>query len=605
MQIPGFRNREHFYKRLFLLADLLRRFYELAGKLALFSFGLASLSFLFLFLYDLGFRTGTAHEGIIYGYWEVLTVLFWSKCLLEANQIRRKSWRSILLMAVILFVVFLNLAGHWNYLHLFPNGGMRFLRSKTVLSALSFVLIFSEMFRLNETLNKLRLSAQLLFAGSFLVIILTGTGLLLMPNATYGSISLTDALFTATSAVCVTGLVVVDTALTFTPFGKAILLFLIQIGGLGIMAFTGFFGFMFTGTASLEEHFMLKELFSAEKLGGMFKLLFRIIAVTFAIELAGTLAIYFSIPAYPQHRMAYAVFHAISAFCNAGFTIFPVALSSPELGQNRLLQLVLAGLIILGGIGFPVLLHGYLLGKHHLKGFVARFFGSWHTRKPPQASTGLKLALWTTLFLLLAGTLAYYFMERRSVSPQDGFTSRLIVSFFGSVSARTAGFNIVDISHWTNPTLWIMILLMWIGASPGSTGGGIKTTTFAVSVLAVFRIATGRRIETARREISSTTIAKVLVTVFLSLFTIFTVFLLLLVAEPAKNPVHLLFECVSAFSTVGLSIADTATLKGFSKYLLVILMYVGRISPLILLSGLMMTKKNVTYRLPEENLAIN
>jgi len=160
MQIPGFKNRERFYKRVFLLADFFRHGFDVAGKVALFSFVLSSLFFVILFLYDLGFRTNTAHtEGIIYGYWEVLTVLFWSKCLLEARQFSQKSWRSILLMALVLAVVFLNLASHWNYLHLFRNGEIRLLQSKTVLSISSFVLIFSEMFRLNEYLNKLRLSA--------------------------------------------------------------------------------------------------------------------------------------------------------------------------------------------------------------------------------------------------------------------------------------------------------------------------------------------------------------------------------------------------------------------------------------------------------------
>jgi trk system potassium uptake protein len=607
MRISKYKAREFFFKKLFLIRDIIKRLIISVRSGALFVFTLSSILFLFLFLFDLGFRNSTTDVSVILkAYLLILSGLFWSKCIFELTHLMLKKWISLAINLSMLFFVFLILLIHYHHFYLFGNWENTVLSSKNTVIACAFILIISEIHRLSDYFNRINISPRLLFAGSFLLIILLGSGLLMTPNATYGSISYLEALFTATSAVCVTGLVVLDTATVFTPVGKSILLFLIQIGGLGIMAFTGFFSYIFMGSATLRERFILKDLFSGEQLGGMFRLIFKIIAATFLLEFLGALVLYFSIHEYSANKMAYAVFHAVSAFCNAGFTIFPDELASQVLHQNYILQMTLAVLIIFGGLGFPVLLTFYTTLKNWSKSKLGKLVGAKRESRVIPFLVGQKLAFWTSIVLLLTGMLLYYWFEKNNSLVHAGLAESLVVSFFGSVSARTAGFNIVNISVLTYPTVFIMIVLMWIGASPGSTGGGIKTTTLALALRATYSYCRGRRyLEIGNREIGLPTLSKVLATIVISLLIIFIAFILLLTFDPTRNPIHLLFECFSAFSTVGLSMAGTSSLSSNSKIVLILLMYIGRISPLILLSGLLFSKMRKKYRLPVENIAIN
>jgi Trk-type K+ transport system membrane component len=214
--------------------------------------------------------------------------------------------------------------------------------------------------------------------------------------------------------------------------------------------------------------------------------------------------------------------------------------------------------------------------------------------------------LTTTIALLVTGTAIYYLLEKDS--SLSGLTpyQQVVTAFFGSVSARTAGFNIVDISLWTYPTVFIMIFLMWVGASPGSTGGGIKTTTFAVAIRAAVNFVRGRNnLEIRHREIGSGTILRVTVVIILSIVIIFSGFLGLLIFEPSKNPVHLLFESFSAFGTVGLSLVNTATLNENSKWIIIFLMFIGRIGPVTLLTGIFISQRKKYYKFPVQDIIIN
>lgn len=455
-------------------------------------------------------------------------------------------------------------------------------------------------------IDSIKLSPSLLFVLSFLLIILIGSGLLMLPKAHVGSFSYLDSLFTSASAVCVTGLIVVDTATSFTFLGKTIILSLIQIGGLGIMAFTGFFGFIFTGTVSFKDRLLLKDIVSSENLGGVYKLITKIISFTFLIEMAGAIVIYFSIGNEIDDKLFFSIFHSISAFCNAGFSTLPAGLGSAELQGNYWVSMTIATLIILGGIGFPVLLMFYSYAKN--TGY--RLVNSAQQKKMPASNLnkniGVRIAIYTTLLLLFLGTIVYYFLERNhSLNGLTG-TDQFMVAFFGSVSARTAGFNVVDIAQWTYPTLFFMVFLMWVGASPGSTGGGVKTTTFALSLHAVYNFIRGRHtIEIGFRQIGYETISRVLVVIVLSMLTIMIGYFGLLLADPNLNPVHLLFECVSAYGTVGLSIVNTSTLSNLSKEIIIAMMFVGRVGPLTLLSGMFTLKKKRYYRYPVQDLIIN
>ena len=374
------------------------------------------------------------------------------------------------------------------------------------------VLIITEVYRISEYLSSIDISAPLLFAGSFLFIILVGSGLLMLPNATTQPISYLEALFTATSAVCVTGLAVVDTATVFTPLGKGIIMILIQIGGLGIMTFTGFFTYLFQGSATFRDRFLLKEIFYDEQLGGLHKLLLKILLITFLSEAAGAIFIYYSLDWQWTNKVWFSVFHSISAFCNAGFSLFPQGLYTESVRNNYPLHLIFCALIILGGIGFPILLTCYNFIKRLAKTIFKRLTGGKREPHIVSMSTSERLALWTTISLLIAGTLFYYLFEISGSLANSSPAGQWVTAFFGSVTARTAGFNIVDMALWSYPTVFLIIFLMWVGASPGSTGGGIKTTSLAVAVKTVINFCRGKRhVAIGNREIGEATFIRVLI----------------------------------------------------------------------------------------------
>ncbi len=471
-----------------------------------------------------------------------------------------------------------------------------------LLNAYAVFLIAAELPHLFRLINSLKIVPSLLFAMSFLAVILIGSVLLMFPNAHAQPVSYLDALFTSVSAVCVTGLTVVDTASAYTDLGKIIIMALIQLGGLGIMTFTGFFGYIFTGSASYNDRLLLRELISSKTMSGLFRMLMQIIGVTFFLEIAGAFLIYLSIGGTGLDKAFFSAFHAISAFCNAGFSTVPDGLANSVLRTNYLVQLIISVLIILGGIGFPVL----IVLLRYLSWLIAGLLKKPKVRHRLRAiAVSGRIVLVSTFVLLIFGALSYYFLERNHLKQLPGF-DQLMISFFGSVSSRTAGFNIVDITQWSYPTVLLMIFLMWVGASPASTGGGIKTTTFAVAVKAAYDFIRGRQnVEIGNREIGTDTLTRVLVIILLSLAVIFTGFFILLNTEPGKDPVHLLFECFSAFGTVGLSMVNTAELSHGGKIVVMIMMFIGRIGPLSLLTGLFISDKRKYYTYPREDLVIN
>jgi Trk-type K+ transport system membrane component len=350
---------------------------------------------------------------------------------------------------------------------------------------------------------------------------------------------------------------------------------------------------------------LLKDIISGDQLSGLYKILLKILLITVLTESGGAVALYYSLDGYWAHKIQDSIFHSISAFCNAGFSPYPQGLYTELVRKNYLLHLIICGLIILGGIGFPVLLNFYQLLKHLGRSFFNMVTGRKREHKVFPLGIGERLAFGTTIVLLVVGTVFYYLFEKSGSLQTTDAGGRWVVSFFSSVTARTAGFNVVDITAWCYPTVFLVMFLMWIGASPGSTGGGIKTTTLALSLKAVLNFCRGGKLlEIGNREIGPSTLIRVLSVIVLSLFVIFVGFMLLLMLEPEKNPVHLLFESVSAFSTTGLSLVNSAILSAQSKIVLIALMFIGRIGPVILLAGILVSRKKQYYRLPVENVKI-
>lgn len=477
-----------------------------------------------------------------------------------------------------------------------------------------FLAIFALVEISKESLRiyRLKLSPAILFVASFLVLILTGALLLLLPGATTQRISLTDAFFTATSAVSVTGLVVVDTGETFTYFGKMVILVLIQFGGLGIMTFTSFFAFFFKGNASdFQSFFMVKEYVNAEKLNDAFKVVLAIIYFTFLVEALGTVLIFVSLEpdAFPTYteRVFFSLFHAVSAFCNAGFSTFSDSLYDHSVRYNYALQMVVACLFILGGLGFAVVLNLYravarLLGKR----FRQLVFQEVFKHQVSTFSLNSRIALYTTLGLLVLGCSLFGLLEYNNTLAEHQGTGKWVVAFFGGATPRTAGFNGVDMSALAFPTILLYIFLMWVGASPGSTGGGIKTSTFALAVLNILSVARGKeRVELQMKEIAIQSIKRAFAIMALSIFVIGIAIYLVSVTDPGKPWIALVFECVSAFSTVGLSLGITGELSTLGKIVIMVVMFVGRVGTLTILIGMLAQVQFQSYQYPEENIMIN
>ena len=485
----------------------------------------------------------------------------------------------------------------------------RFLVLKVLLYAGIVFAFLIELSYLLQFLYRGTVSPALIFVGSFFFLVLLGAFLLKLPNATTTRLSSVDALFTATSAVCVTGLIVADTATAFTTFGKVIILLLIQVGALGIMTFAGMFAFAVTGASSLKSRLAFRDVMSGKEISNIMSFVYRVVAVTFLFEAIGALSIYFSVPdaAFPRplDKLFFSVFHAISAFCNAGFSTLSLGLYEPVIRYNYTLQIFLALLVILGGMGFPIVFN---LAKFFriklLNGFYRLTRNSKRLYFPRLINLNSRLALVVSAFLLFTGFVAYFFFEQKStLLDHPSAVGKVVTSFFGAVTPRTAGFNTVDMGALSLPTIMIYLLLMWIGASPGSTGGGIKTSTFGVAVLNTIAILRGKdRSEAFRSEISHHSIRRAFALIFLSLLFIGLSVFFITINDSDKGLIKIAFESFSAFSTVGLSLGITDKLSSFSKVVLMVTMFVGRVGTVTLMVAFIRQASQLHYRYPKEEI---
>ncbi len=457
-----------------------------------------------------------------------------------------------------------------------------------------------KLIRHSNTITKLKIPPGAIFALSFAILILVGSFFLVLPKASSSGapIKYIDALFTATSAVCVTGLIVLDTAKDFSLTGQIIILTLIQLGGLGIMTLTTFFFTFIGGGLSIKMRLMLKEFLNPDTFSVIGTLLKRIVFFTFTIEAIGFILLYLSLPTNikSDHSNFYiAIFHSISGFCNAGFSLFSENLMNPILKDNYFFKFIISILIILGGLGFLVLNEIVSL----------RFFGKNVKKLKYQLSPTTKIVLTTTAILIILGSVAIYLGDWVKGVLGVNTLEALFNAYFQSVSARTAGFNTVPIEQLSVFTTFVLIFLMWVGASPGGTGGGIKTSTFAISILFLFNYVRGKeRLEIYNREIDFEIVIKSLLIILLSLFIILFGTSLLTIFEPDKNPLNLLFETTSAFGTVGLSRNTTFFLGDGSKFVLVWVMFIGRIGVLTFFTALFKPIRELNYSLPKVQINV-
>lgn len=564
-----------------------------------------------LIVYDAGFNPFRSHVPIVYRGIVIgllaLKTLFLIRFLTEWLEPKKIKAHLFSLLLVVLGFVMHNIAGALEEVS--KTSTDFFLTRKLMLYSASLFFFLTEVSTVLRFFYFRWLNPAFLFLMSFFSIITIGALLLMLPNSTTKSIHFVDALFTATSAVCVTGLTVLDTATDFTMTGKIIILLLIQIGGLGIMTFTGLLAYLASGTTSLHSQLALKDMVNSNQITNVITMIRRIVYLTFSIELLGATLVFFSIDrtffSTTMERAFFAVFHSISAFCNAGFSTYSMGLNDPLLKFNYNLHIWLGMLILLGGLGFPIVFNFFTWIRIKGINFLNRLLGSENRLSPVRViQINSKLAMVTTFSLLVFGAIGYYFFELNATLTQHPTTwGKVVTSFFGSVTPRTAGFNSVDMTAFAMPTVMLYLFLMWIGASPGSTGGGIKTTTFSVALLNLMAIVRGKkRTEVYHTQISEDSINKAFAIMMLSLLVIGGAVLIMSLQDAEHGIMKLAFEAFSAFSTVGLTLGITPSLSLTSKIVLISVMFIGRVGVLTFFIAFVAQVKNMSYRYPEENI---
>ncbi|KQL36325.1 ATP synthase subunit J [Bacillus sp. FJAT-25509] len=434
--------------------------------------------------------------------------------------------------------------------------------------------------------------SKILVTGFALIIVLGGF-LLTLPIATKDGegLSWLNALFTSTSATCVTGLVVVDTGSTFTLFGQFVILSLIQVGGLGFMSFATFFAVLLGKRITLKERLLLQESLNNMTFAGIVKLVKRIFIFTILIELIGSvlLATRFSFDMPFKRAIYFGIFHSISNFNNAGFDLMGGFRSLTRYVEDPLVTIVVCILITLGGIGFIVMNEIY------------------EYKRIRRVSLHTKIVLWTSGLLLVLGTILIFIFEfnnPKTLQPLS-MTGKILGSLYQSVTPRTAGSNTLNIPDLTQSTLFITAILMFIGASPGSTGGGIKTTTFATLLGAVRSQIKGKEdVILFKRRIMYDTIYKALTVMVSGLLIVMVVTLLLTITEHGKNFLMIVFEATSAFATVGLSMGLTPDLTPIGKILIILTMFAGRVGPLTIAFAVTLRRHSDPFKHPRGKIMI-
>ena len=447
----------------------------------------------------------------------------------------------------------------------------------------------------------------------FVVLIFAGAGLLMLPKAhNLPSMSFTDAVFTATSATCVTGLIVKDTGKDFSILGQIVILSLIQLGGLGIVVFGAVLGLLLGQSLSVRESAAMQDLLSTQTLSRIGRIVAFIFIATILIESLGAVSLYrmwSNVPQTPTDSSWLwfcSVFHSISAFCNAGFSLF----SKNMIDYNRSagVYTIIAPLIFLGGLGFGVLLNLSDVASDRIK---RRFWSLrnpsavFQLEAPKRILLQTKVVLTVSVALILAGAVLIKLFETFRAGPNPDHT--WAVAFFQSVTARTAGFNTVDIASMSASSKLTLIFMMFIGGSPGSTAGGIKTVTFAVVLMVAWATLRKRRdVEMFNRSIRLVVLGRAITVILLFLFVLLAAASCLTITE-RNNPFTLMdiyFESASALGTVGLTTGITASLTTAGKWIIILTMLIGRLGPLTLLTSLMFTVRPAKFDYPSEPLVV-
>jgi trk system potassium uptake protein TrkH len=564
-----------------------------------------------LLIYVFGFETKDEDlQQVFLGLDIVLIIYFLTFLVRFIYSFRRRIFlKEHVLETVLVAIIFANVVSNY----FFNNLLIRFFAEQfdfknyedaylTIITFYFMVLISYETIKASTILSKLKSKPARTFIYSFLLLILFGTALLMLPAMTTqeGSMSFFDALFTAVSASCVTGLIVVDTATFFTFKGQFVIMILFQLGGLGIISFTSFFATFLRSGVGIKQQLMLRDFLVSESRFSAKGLLRQIIVITIIIESISFILVFFTwgpdvhFDSVGQ-KVFFSAFHAVSAFCNAGFSLFSSGLYQTGVASSYVLHIVLALTLIMGGLGFSAIQD--LFAIKNLRDRLANPWKDW--------ALSTKIAVYTSFILIVLGTVVFYLLEKDNVLQNQNFMEGMIASFFQSASARTAGFNTVDFGALRTPTLLLIIVLMFIGASSGSVGGGIKTSTFYLLITSVFATLRGRlKIEIGRKFIPKELLFKALSIFFFAASLNLIAVFLLTITDSNIPLADLIFEEVSAFGTVGLSTGITSSLSVAGRTIIILSMFIGRVGTLTFALALSSRTSSKGYKYPKAHLMV-
>lgn len=457
-----------------------------------------------------------------------------------------------------------------------------------------------------------RTNPSLILSGSFIVFILIGSFLLMLPKCSYGGIHYVDALFMSTSAICITGLTPVDISATLTPFGTLVLGLLIQIGALGVMTFTSFFALFFTGSSSIYSQLLLRDVIYSKSMSSLVPTLLYVMGFTLGIEAVGALLIWFSIHGTLgldlEGELIFASFHSLSAFCNAGFSTLHNGMSNPHLLYgNQSIYWIMTALIVAGAIGFPILVNFKDVAITYFIRFWDWVRGVKHRESPVHIySMNTKIVLTAFSLLFVLGAIAFFVLEYDNTLRGMSLSEKITQAVFNSATPRSAGFISVNPAKFLNSTLLVVMILMWIGGASQSTAGGIKVNTLAAVCLNLRTIVFGRREATAfKRTISLNSIHRANAVVAISIISFAFYGVLVVILEPSLPPRDLLFETLSALFTVGSSLGITGDLSAGTKIVLCTAMFLGRVGIISLMAGLAGRHRAVCPQYPSDHIIIS
>ncbi|MDP2189099.1 MAG: potassium transporter TrkG [Sphingobacteriaceae bacterium] len=573
---------------------------------------LASLLVLTVFLYYYGFPHPPERLNLlvgitksIFGFFVLSYVIRVIFAIHSWQYIRNSLFEAALIVLLLFDIISVFLFGFNALENLFLRLNIENFTPFYILFIQSYLLLLVglEVTKVSTSIPSIKLKPATTFIYSFLLLLLIGTGLLMLPEMTTakGSMPFIDALFTAVSAACVTGLAVVDTATYFTFKGHLVILLLFQLGGIGILTFATFFALFLKKGVGISHQAMIRDFMSEDSLFNAKGMLRQIVVFTLLIESIGAFLLYLlwdvNAPFYDDtgEMIFQSVFHAISAFCNAGFSLMSNGLNQDYLQNAYILHIVIGVLIIFGSLGFPAMRD--IFG---IKNIRARMAAPWKRWK-----LSTRIAVWASFALIIFGMVVFYLLEYNGVLAGKSSFERFVIAFFQSVTTRTAGFNTVAIGALSTPTAILFIFLMFIGASSGSTGGGIKTSTFVLIFLSVITTIRGKKsLELGGRSISFDLLNKAFTIFIFSATYILMGTFFLAYFEPKMSVLDLVFEQVSAFCTVGLTRGITPDLSTPSKLILISSMYIGRVGTLTLAFALASRVDSTNYRYPKAHILV-